>query len=304
MYNIGFFNMNVLPMKNRIKVIYECFFEILKDHYAVSLMPNYIKSITKSNYLRQVQIAAENYDAFFGYDRTFLQVRKSIKKNIPVILPLYADMTMGGMTLWINQSNFKINDTLLFSCKSDYDIYKKICTQSSLKTAIVPLPIGKKFEYCGNKLMRVFSNKCLHFLYVGRLTSSKNIHGLLELCRNLKGYIEFILILVGTWDYYLEGHEYKNHVENLVIQYDLVNFVIFKGYLEDDQLIQEYQNADVFINLTLNKDENFGLAQVEAMSQGLPIICSDWGGLKDHVVHGWNGYKIQTQYIKIGRAHV
>jgi hypothetical protein len=55
-----------------------------------------------------------------------------------------------------------------------------------------------------------------------------------------------------------------------------------------------YSVSDAFINLTLHHDENFGLAQIEAMACGVPVVCTDWGGLKDTVAHGISGFRIPT----------
>jgi hypothetical protein len=52
--------------------------------------------------------------------------------------------------------------------------------------------------------------------------------------------------------------------------------------------------ADVFVNLTLHHDENFGFAQVEAMSAGLPVLGTAWGGLKDTIIDGKSGFLIDT----------
>lgn len=287
--------MDLLPKYNRVKSLYEEYYALLKDSNSVKLLPKY-ESLSKNDYLNQIQTEIEQYDVFFGYDRNFLQARNRFRKNIPAIIPLFADMTMGGMTLWINQNYFKTNDILLFSCKADYAIYKKVCVDCSIRTKIMPLPIGEMFETLQEKKIAVAN--AFSLLYVGRLTRSKNIHGLLDLCRHLKGHMNFRLVLVGTWDYYIDGREYRIFIEEKVKEYDIAEYLVFKGHLTGNELLNEYRSADVFVNLTLNKDENFGLVQVEAMSQGLPIVCSDWGGLKDHVVHGWNGFKIKTAYAR------
>lgn len=296
MYSIGFANMDMLPEQNRIKDLYREYYELLKVSHSVNLLPKYDNVSPKTDYLKLIQTVAEDYDVLFGYDRNFLQARKLMNRKIPVILPLFADMTLGGMTLWINKNLLRTNDTLLFSCTSDYDIYKKVCVSSTIQTKVLPLPINKMFEYYAISDRRYTPNRALSLLYVGRLTRSKNIHGLIELCKELKGHMNFQLNLVGTWDYYHDGREYKKYIKRLIEQHGLMDSVSFKGYLDGCQLIEEYKNADVFVNLTLNKDENFGLVQVEAMSQGLPIVCSDWGGLKDHVIQGLNGYKVKTRY--------
>ena len=51
--------------------------------------------------------------------------------------------------------------------------------------------------------------------------------------------------------------------------------------------------ADVFAFPIDNLQESFGLAPVEAMSAGLPIIASDWDGLKETVTEEV-GFRVQT----------
>lgn len=52
--------------------------------------------------------------------------------------------------------------------------------------------------------------------------------------------------------------------------------------------------ADLFISLSDNIQETFGLTPVEAMAAGLPAVVSDWDGYRDTVVDGETGYRIPT----------
>jgi hypothetical protein len=52
--------------------------------------------------------------------------------------------------------------------------------------------------------------------------------------------------------------------------------------------------ADVFISLSDNIQESFGLAPVEAMAAGLPCVVSDWDGYRDTVADGQTGFFIPT----------
>lgn len=70
-------------------------------------------------------------------------------------------------------------------------------------------------------------------------------------------------------------------------------------FIEIDGSVQaDYDNAwkaaDVFISLSDNIQETFGLTPVEAMAAGLPVIVSDWNGYKDTVRDGVDGYRIAT----------
>lgn len=52
--------------------------------------------------------------------------------------------------------------------------------------------------------------------------------------------------------------------------------------------------ADVFLSLSDNIQETFGLTPIEAMAAGLPVVVSDWDGYRDTVRDGIDGYRIPT----------
>ena len=58
-----------------------------------------------------------------------------------------------------------------------------------------------------------------------------------------------------------------------------------------DELVS---TADVFLSLSDNLQETFGLTPVEAMAAGLPCVVSDWNGYRDTVRHGVDGFRIPT----------
>lgn len=55
-----------------------------------------------------------------------------------------------------------------------------------------------------------------------------------------------------------------------------------------------WAGADVFVSLSDNIQESFGLTPVEAMAAGLPAVISDWDGYRDTVRHGQDGMAIPT----------
>jgi hypothetical protein len=52
--------------------------------------------------------------------------------------------------------------------------------------------------------------------------------------------------------------------------------------------------ADLFTLLSDNVQESFGLAPVEALAAGLPVVGTDWDGLKDTVQDGVTGFRVPT----------
>lgn len=60
-----------------------------------------------------------------------------------------------------------------------------------------------------------------------------------------------------------------------------------------------YSASDVFICPSDNIQETFGQTIVEAMSSGLPVICSDWSGLRETVAQDTVGLKIPTYWAQL-----
>ena len=52
--------------------------------------------------------------------------------------------------------------------------------------------------------------------------------------------------------------------------------------------------ADIFLSLVDNPQETFGLAPVEAMAAGLPVVVSDWDGYRYTVSDGVDGFRVPT----------
>lgn len=56
-----------------------------------------------------------------------------------------------------------------------------------------------------------------------------------------------------------------------------------------------YASADVFMSLSDNIQETFGLTPIEAMAAGLPVVVSNWDGYRETVRDGVDGFLIETR---------
>lgn len=52
--------------------------------------------------------------------------------------------------------------------------------------------------------------------------------------------------------------------------------------------------ADIFVSLSDNIQETFGLTPIEAMAAGLPVVATDWNGYRDTIRPGVDGYRVGT----------
>lgn len=67
-----------------------------------------------------------------------------------------------------------------------------------------------------------------------------------------------------------------------------------------DTLRSAWAAADVFVSLSDNVQETFGLTPVEAMAAGLPVVVTDWDGYRDTVRDGVDGIRVPTLMLPGG----
>jgi len=72
-----------------------------------------------------------------------------------------------------------------------------------------------------------------------------------------------------------------------------VNAIFLDGR-DQDVRRRIWRAADVFVSLSDNIQEAFGLTPIEAMAAGLPVVVSDWDGYRDTVSDGVHGFTIPT----------
>ena len=131
-------------------------------------------------------------------------------------------------------------------------------------------------------------------LFVGRLTFSAKAHpvpmylALEGAAQQTKAKIH--LIQAGWIEDPREEPDFKNSAQ---IFCPSVNAIFLDGRKPEIR-INIWSAADIFISLSDNIQETFGLTPIEAMANGLPAIVSDWNGYKESVRHEIDGFRIPT----------
>jgi glycosyltransferase involved in cell wall biosynthesis len=73
-------------------------------------------------------------------------------------------------------------------------------------------------------------------------------------------------------------------LKHLAKEAGVADFVIFTGFIPEEELPSYYQMADLFILPTIDL-EGFGLVTVEALASGLPVLGTPVGGTKEILAH-------------------
>lgn len=119
------------------------------------------------------------------------------------------------------------------------------------------------------------------FLYVGQLIPRKGIMQLLYAWKHFTDNIpEPTLVLIGGGEQEEEAIEF--------IRTQAIRQVRLLGKVEYSEIVRYYAMADIFIIATL--EDNWSLVVPEAMSCGLPVICSKYNGCWPELVRPENGW--------------
>lgn len=121
------------------------------------------------------------------------------------------------------------------------------------------------------------SNEGFRLVTVAELNKNKNQQVIIEAIARL-----------GRDDIYYEiygGGPYEEYLRELIAKFNVEKYVQLKGYTpEPEEVLKE---ADCFAFPSLR--EGLGMAALEAMACGLPVIANDNRGTREYMKDGYNG---------------
>ncbi len=132
-------------------------------------------------------------------------------------------------------------------------------------------------------------------LYVGRFVALKRQDILLAMLPQIKQEVpDAKVVIAGFVD--PRHREYYDHVKAIVEELqDKYKDVELYASPTDEQLLQLYRMAKVYVHLRIG--EHFGMAPVEAMSQGVPFVMRLPTGLAEVFTHGEHGFFVESDYM-------
>lgn len=125
---------------------------------------------------------------------------------------------------------------------------------------------------------------------VGRLSQEKGHLDLIEVFNEFNK-------LDSTYELHIIGDgDQRLLIEEKIKKYQLNN-VVMHGYLSQDEVFKEYEDASVF--LLTSFEESFGIVILEANAYGIPVIAFDSAnGAKEIITDNYDGILIGSRDIK------
>lgn len=234
-------------------------------------------------YWTQAPIVHTYHTMYEDYSQ-YLKINKNLGKYLVTVM---SKNRLKGATIIIAPTNKVLNKL------RSYDIDKEIKTiPTGLDLSKFDIDFDKKDK---ERIYEEFNipkdGKVL--LYLGRLGKEKNIE---ELLNNFSSLIQknnkIYLIIVG-------GGPYEKQLQDMVYRLGIYNNVKFTGMIAPNLVPYYYKAADIFVSAS--QSETQGLTYIEAICNGLPLVCKYDECLDEVLIDGYNGFffNSKSDFIKI-----
>ena len=156
----------------------------------------------------------------------------------------------------------------------------------TINKKILIIPNGLNEFWLRNKAIKPKKKKdVLRVLYLGDFTPNKNVKSIIEAVMRLEKHgFNIKLTLVGG------GGVKSIYVMRQLKKCDSKIVQFFERTNDKETLLKYYRNNDVFVMPSFK--ETFGIAYLEAMSQGLPIIYTKGQGVDGYFPQNPPGYAV------------
>lgn len=238
-------------------------FDIIHCHFG----PNGIIGV----HLKEIGISGKYITSFHGYDVN--SYPKIMGKNVYNVLFKNGDF-------FTTNTNFTKQQVVKLGCDE-----KKI----------IILPVGLRVEKFKFSIRKIQPREPIKILTVGRLVEKKgHEYAIKAIAKIVKKHKNIKYIVAGDGPL-------RANLENLALKLGIMNHVEFLGAVEQNEVLNLYQQAHIFIlpSVTASNGDREGQALVlqEAQATGLPVVSTLHNGIPEGVLEGKSGFLVPEKDV-------
>lgn len=182
----------------------------------------------------------------------------------PLVMPIFINS--------LKKSDFKAAKRVDYFVANSNEVKSRIEKSYGRESVVINPPVEVE------RFRTESHHKRSGFVIISRQIPYKRIDLAIKACNELK----LPLTVIGT------GPEHEN------LKSIAGDTITFTGFVSDEEVPDYFHKAEAFI---FPSDEDFGIAPVEAMAAGLPVIAFGKGGILDSVVDGETGVLFERQTV-------
>jgi glycosyltransferase involved in cell wall biosynthesis len=152
------------------------------------------------------------------------------------------------------------------------------------------LPVGywlpKSFKIADHP--KKVENRLIKFLFIGWMIKEKGIYEIIDAITILMNDYKFSFKFIG-------GGTLFDEVTEIIYKNNWSDYISAEGWVSSAYFEKIVDSSDVFV--LPSYAEGFPMSLIEAMSKGMPSICSDVGGISDSLHNGSNGFLIPPKEV-------
>lgn len=226
---------------------------------------------------------------------SFVLSRLAKRLGKPLVVTYHCDIVAGGswfekLAVWgtslLGRISLKRAD-LIVQNTMDYAQHSPVLKHYLDKTIEIPTPVN--VSTVSDESVRDFRSRIglaeddVVLGLAGRVAREKGYEYLVEALPAILAQVpEARVVHAGSWKGVIGEEAYQERINAMVE--GLGDRWMSTGYLSDEDFLAFFAACDVLVFSSLNSTESFGIVQIEALSQGTPIVASDLPGVRQPVL--------------------
>jgi len=217
--------------------------------------------------------------------------------NKPTVITYHCDLKMPrGILSWLANQGVKLMNHLaaiftnrIVTYTQDYADHSSLLKKFKSKVEIIDPPVVlPKVKQNQATAFKKQISKDKRYPIIGmaaRFATEKGVEVLLSALEKINNEFPRVQVwFAGPYENILGEEQYLSRLKPVIHRYQESNNWVFVGSLNPEEMSFFYKNIDMLVIPSLNSTEAFGLVQIEAMMNGVPVIASDLPGVRQPVL--------------------